>query len=65
MGIILSICRRKHDTLEGLNGKPINVFEEFEEFNESDELLAINVKPNDNPPLKKSPYPKRKLKSNL
>nr|BEG23109.1 myristylated tegument protein [Macronycteris gammaherpesvirus 1] len=63
MGIILSICRWKHDTLEGLNGKPINVLEEFEEFDESDELLAVNVKPD--PPLKKSPYPKRKMKSNL
>nr|UTK45526.1 myristylated tegument protein [Equid gammaherpesvirus 5]UTK45606.1 myristylated tegument protein [Equid gammaherpesvirus 5]UTK45685.1 myristylated tegument protein [Equid gammaherpesvirus 5]UTK45763.1 myristylated tegument protein [Equid gammaherpesvirus 5] len=36
MGILLSICRRRHDPINDVDGQPINVQEEFEMFDEDE-----------------------------
>ncbi|UTM04896.1 myristylated tegument protein [Equid gammaherpesvirus 2] len=43
MGILLSICRRRHDPLTDVEGQPINVREEFEMFEEGDEATEACV----------------------
>ncbi|AAO12341.1 hypothetical protein KM546_gp34 [Porcine lymphotropic herpesvirus 3] len=39
MGIIISMCFRRHNPIMDVEGRQINVEEDFEEFNENDELL--------------------------
>ncbi|ALE14750.1 ORF38 [Felid gammaherpesvirus 1] len=62
MGIICSICRRRHYTIESLSGEQIDTQTEFDELGESDELLSETTDPPPTPSTKTSKKKKIKKK---
>ncbi|AAM22137.1 unknown [Suid gammaherpesvirus 3] len=39
MGLLISMCFRRHNSIMDVEGRQINVEDDFEEFTENDELL--------------------------
>lgn len=72
MGSIISICRRRDNTLNDIEGQAINIEEDFEQFTENDELLIVKSEQtthdNTTDPLMKrpaSPYLSKKFNKKL
>lgn len=54
MGIICSICKRGNNTINDINGEPIDVTTEFEELNFSEKAMLLSKNP-PTPEQKKEP----------